>query len=164
MSAGSEPGIVRRAIRWMGTETRLNLFVVGPGTEPFSHRFVFSDATPRAISRFEIDFKDDMSGEPRLVQYVFEFDDAPADLAAFLTTALANAMKAGAVTAWFQFDGAFNDTLGPDEPGEIYGIADASGRVSLALEDEQITSSAWADLIARAGRFLDAAIGEEHRS
>lgn len=143
-------------VAWMGTDVMLSMFVVLPHGRRMSMPRA-ADTTPPPFVHPAYPLEDELGllDGHDVVEFDFVFDTLPNDFAGFLERRLMEAVAAGAVVAWFAFEGTFRfdyllvDQLAP----HIYAVADRNG-VELAIEDDVLISERWRDRIRAARACL----------
>lgn len=138
------------ALTWSGSGATLSLFALF--AVPPSPGVFGPESTDRRIRIYALDDEEGSVPGRSLIEYDFQFGAIPGDLREVLASLLDTARKAGAVVAWFGFEGSFNfgHLLTCDVASQVYALVDSEG--AAVATDEDLPSAAWCARVVRAGR------------
>ena len=145
-------------VSWSGSSVAFLLFVVADKAEIAAEAVsvLQLDLLPDSVVRvYDLEDEGRILGGRRTFEVDTTVNELPPDLPSYLRSRLSQALAAGVEVAWFGFEGSFNfnDIFTPYIADQIFGVAHA-GRISLALEDDEILSGDWRDFIVGIGEAL----------
>lgn len=134
------------ALTWSVTAVELCLFTVTNATN--SLQPLGGGTPPSEVRQYDLDAPDGVLDGLRVREFDLVYPAIPDDLDTVVESWLSGAVDAGAVVAWFGFEGSFHfdHLLTRDIARQIYGVADSDG-VSVALDDARRQSADWAGLL-----------------
>jgi hypothetical protein len=141
---------VRDAFASMGNGTTISLFVVIVGEKP-ALRMSFAYDRPEEVRVYALEDELGLLPNASVIEYDAYFNQPPRALREYMIECLREAMSAGAVVAWFGFEGSFHfeHVLDPELASSFPGVADCAG-IAVATEEAEIRSDAWRTRIAEA--------------
>ena len=145
------------ALSWSGRETVFSLFVAFARDE--STRLSLQPdvgSRPDTVRTYELEEPVDRQFGLSFVEYDLTYNDPPPDLELVIRGWLQAATAAGALLAWFAFEGSFHfdHLLTPDIADQVYAIATPDGE-ELALVDEHREGPDWVASLVAARRNLE---------
>lgn len=132
------------ALAWSGRDTMLSLFVLFPRDEPTSLSRPVGVSSPTTVRTYALEDLDARMPSVTCVEYDLTYSDPPPDLALVVRCWLQAAISAGALVAWFAFEGSFDfkHVLTPEIADQVYAVATPDGN-QLALADEHREGPDW---------------------
>jgi len=97
----------------------------------------------------------DESESSAVIEYDAIFASVPDRFAEYVAGCLSEAVNAGALVAWFAFEGSFHfdNLLTPEICSQVYGVGDRAG-IALVTAADQLASVGWAQRVAVAREHL----------
>lgn len=143
-------GTIYDALAWSGSGATLSMFVVARAQEAPSLDLVSARSSPTRVRAYRLDDDAGILGGFAVFEYDAQFADVPEDLEAYLKSCLRDAIRHGAIVAWFAFEGSFDFEclLTPEIAAQVYAVADDDG-VAIAT-DAQLESEGWRARVAEA--------------
>lgn len=131
------------ALTWSVTAAELCLFTVSNAAKPLEPSG--GGTPPTEIRHYDLDAPDGAMDGLHVEEFDLVYPTVPDDLETVVESWLSGAVAAGAVVAWFGFEGSFHfdHLLTPDTARQIYGAADRE-EVHLALDDVRRQAADWA--------------------
>lgn len=149
-AVGALMGTIADAIAWSGSEAVLSMFVVSD-SGALSDLALHLAPAPVAVRRYLLEDERSVLGGRTVWEYDFVFPGVPEDLDRILTCCLEGARAAGALVAWFGFEGSFDYALllSSEVASQVYAVSDSTG-VSIA-SDDTLSSDEWKARVVQAG-------------
>lgn len=131
------------ALSWSGTDIMASMFVISSKSEipPFEPDL---RTIPNQVKIYELDDELRLLGGRHVYEYDIVWVQVPDDLEEIVTACLVDALRQGAIVAWFAFEGSFDFEyiLHPDMAKHVYAVAADDG-VKVAVDDEYRLSDDW---------------------
>lgn len=141
---------IEKALTWSGSGAELLLFAVFAEPPP-PDLFTEVTSTEVVVRRYALDDEGGVLTGRTLFEFDFVLKSVPRSLGEMLVGLLGRARGAGAVVAWFGFEGSFdfNHVLTGDVAHLAYALTDSEG-TSVAT-DADLDSPMWRARVVRAG-------------
>lgn len=135
------------ALSWGGTETMASMFVISSNSEIRSFE-PYLRTISNQVKSYELNDELRLLGGRHAYEYDIVWEQVPGDFEEIVRACLVDALRQGAIVAWFAFEGSFSFEyiLHPDVAKHIYAVAAGDG-VELAVDDEYRLSDDWRQLL-----------------
>lgn len=138
---------LKNALAWNGTNVTMSMFIISPDREP--PPLALGSLIPRTVKTYELSDEDNVVGSHNLFEYDLIWDELPEPIEGIVTTAIKDAIRKGAILAWFGFEGSFDFhyILHPEIARQVYAVANPES-VWLAIDDDVRSGLRWQQTLA----------------
>lgn len=138
------------ALTWSGTDATMSMFAIFRKPVAFAHASTNLNSAPERWRAYEMSDEAGILGGRYCYEYDLTWEKLPHDIEGIVREYLQAVLGAGAVVAWFGFEGSFDFEyiLHPAVADQIYGAA-GFDMLRLALHDEVRAGLEWRNFVDR---------------